>query len=100
MNLADPEHARMLTEREFNKLFEDIVFECSKHIDLEHIFIIKTHNSTIGAEPGSVFLVTKSKEDSLTLIRSLKNIKYNMREIRVACVPEDTYKLFFERLGM
>ena len=65
MNLVDPTHARLFTEKEFKRILDDISYECTKHIPFEHIFVIKNHNSTIGAEPGAVFVVTNSKERSL-----------------------------------
>lgn len=68
MNLVDPIQAKFMVEREFKRVFDDIVYEVAKHIEIEHCFIIKSHNSAIGAEPGSVFLVTKSKEDSVKVL--------------------------------
>ena len=68
MNLVDPSQARIFTDREFKKILDDIIYECAKHTSIEHVFIIKNHNSTIGAEPGSVFLVTKDKEESLQVV--------------------------------
>lgn len=65
MNLVDPAQAKFMVEREFKRVFDDIVYEVAKHIEIEHCFIIKMHNSTIGAEPGSVFLITKNKDDSV-----------------------------------
>ena len=65
MNLAESAAARMMTEREFKRIFDDIVYEIAKHTSIEHVFIIKNHNTAIGAEPGSVFLVTGDKGDSL-----------------------------------
>lgn len=65
MNLVDPVQARIFTEREFKKILDDIIYETAKHVDVDRIFVIKNHNSTIGAEPGSVFIVTKNKDDSL-----------------------------------
>ena len=99
MNLVDPQQARMYTEKEYRKVLDDIVYECSKYIQLEHIFIIKNNNATIGAEPGAVFLVTGDKEKSLELMRHMVGQKYNGREYKMVCVPEETYRTHFARLG-
>lgn len=99
MNLADPIQARIFTDREFKKILEDITYETAKHLEVDQIFVIKNHNSTIGAEPGSVFIVTKSKDDSLALLKAMKDCKYNGRDYKMVCIPEDTYKLYFERLA-
>lgn len=71
MNLVDPAQARIFTDREFKKILDDIIFETAKHAVLDQIFIIKNHNSAIGAEPGSVFIVSKNKDDSLVVISPL-----------------------------
>lgn len=99
MNLVDPAQARLYTDREFKKVLDDIIYETAKHTDIVHVFIIKNHNATIGAEPGAVFLVTKDKEESVRLIRIMKDNKYNGRDYKMVCIPEETYKTFFERLG-
>lgn len=99
MNLVDPIQARIFTDREFKKILEDITYETAKHLEVDQIFVIKNHNSTIGAEPGSVFIVTKSKDDSLALLKAMKDCKYNGRDYKMVCIPEDTYKLYFERLA-
>ena len=77
MNLVDPAQARIFTDREFKKILDDIIYETAKHVELEHIFIIKNHNSAIGAEPGSVFLVTKQKDDSLIVELFDKDLENN-----------------------
>ena len=59
-SLCDPEHAKVFTSREFDKIFEDIYLECSRGGTIENAFIIKNHNCSIGAEPGCVFLETAS----------------------------------------
>lgn len=99
MNLVDPSQARIFTDREFMKILEDVTYETAKHLVVNQIFVIKNHNSTIGAEPGSVFIVTKDKEDSLVLLRAMKECKYNGRDYKMVCIPEETYKLYFERLA-
>ena len=99
MNLADPAAARMMTEREFKRIFDDIVYEIAKHVDIQHVFIIKSHNTAIGAEPGSVFLVTANKDESLKVIRAMRDTKYNGRECKMVCIPEDTYQTYFAKLG-
>lgn len=99
MNLVDPIQARMYTDKEFCKIRDDIIYECSKHLPLEHCFIIKNTNTSIGAEPGAVFILTADKDQSVQLIRHMRNQRYNNREYRMVCIPEDTYRLHFAHLG-
>lgn len=65
MNLVDYRQARLFTEKEFKKLFDDILYECSKKGEFKHLFVVKNSNCKIGAEPGSVFVITESKDKSL-----------------------------------
>lgn len=99
MNLVDPNQARLYTEKEFKKVLDDMVYEAAKHITIGNVFIIKNHNTAIGAEPCSIFLTTTDKEESVKLIRCMKDLKYQGRDVKIVCIPEDTYKLYFERLG-
>lgn len=64
MNLSDPDHSKLFSSSDYDKILKDIYMECAKHITLDNAFIIKNHNRSIGAEPGCVFFETKSTKDS------------------------------------
>lgn len=99
MNLVDLNQARLFTDREFKKVLDDMIYETSKHINIVHVFIVKNHNTAIGAEPCSIFITTESKDESVKLIRNIKDVKYQGRDVKIVCIPDETYKLFFEKLG-
>lgn len=63
-NLVDPEQALMLTTREYREILSDIKAQASEFAEIDNCFIIRSHNSTIGAEPGCVFMRMKDKEGS------------------------------------
>jgi len=64
MNLCDVEQARLLSAGDFDKMLEDMLMECSKKVKLVNAFIVKNHNRSIGAEPGSIFLELESKDEA------------------------------------
>jgi hypothetical protein len=72
MNICDSEQAKMFTSREFQKILDDIIIECSKVTNLVHAFIIKAHNCTVGAETGSVFIELKDNDDAMKVRERLK----------------------------
>lgn len=74
MNLCDSEQAKLFTDREFKKILEDMAIECSKHVKIKHAFIIRTHNSRIGAEVGSIFIELDDKKDAEKVTFKLNSV--------------------------
>jgi|SRR3990167_507458 len=98
MNLIDTQQVSFYTEKDFNKILDDFVYECSKSCESLYAFIVRNSNATIGAEAGSIFVLTSHKNKSVDLIRNMKKHKYNGREYKMICVPEDTYRIYFAPL--
>ena len=99
MNLVEPEQAKLFTSREYSKVLDDIVLECSQVVkEIGHAFIIRNHNSKIGAETGSVFMRVKTKEDAVELIKGMRGKVYEGRKFRMVCIPEATFQQHFMNL--
>lgn len=98
MNLIDSQQVRLYTEKDFNKILDDFIYECSKSCDSLYAFIVRNSNATIGAEAGSIFVLNATKQKSVELIRHMRKHKYNGREYKMICVPEDTYRTYFAPL--
>ena len=61
MNLIEPEIAKGLHTTNLKEIFEDIVYEFSKHVKVLTGFIINSNMSVVGAEPGAVFIELEDK---------------------------------------
>jgi hypothetical protein len=94
-NLLDLAQVSFVQKDTYDKIYLDIVSEFSKLVTIVNGFIITTKNQVIGAEAGSIFFELPSKEDSLKIIEQMMGKNYDNREIRIVCVPEESFVQYF-----
>jgi hypothetical protein len=94
-NLLDLSQINFIQKSGYDKIYLDIVSEFSKIITIVNGFIISTKNQVIGAEAGSIFFELPTKEDSLKVIEQMMGKNYDGREIRIVCVPEESFVQYF-----
>ena len=91
----DLSQVNFIQKNSFDKIYLDIVNEFSKITTIVNGFIITSKNQVIGAEAGSIFFELPTKEDSLKVIEQMMGKNYDNREIRIVCVPEESFIQYF-----
>jgi len=94
-NLLELAQISFVHKDTYDKVYLDIVSEFSKLVTIVNGFIINTKNQVIGAEARSIFFELPSKEDSLKIIENMMGKNYDGREIRIVCVPEESFVQYF-----
>lgn len=82
----------MLHKANYEKMRSDIHQEVSKHADVLNYYIVTLSTACIAAEAGSVFFELPSEKDAENVVKALNGRVYERREIKICCVPSETYQ--------
>ena len=67
--------------------------------DLKNDFEIEFANRMgYGANLTDIFLILKNQEFSKKLILKYKGKKYENREIKIICIPQFSYKKYYQKI--
>ena len=90
-NLVDPDSARLLHKANYEKVAADVQQEVARHAEPRACLVTTLNSACIGAEPGSLFFELQSEKDAESVIKALNGRVYERREMKICCVPLDTY---------
>lgn len=96
-NLVDPKNAKHYLGPRNQQLLKDIRGEVERIVPVTKGVIVTANMECPGAECGSVFFELQTKEDSETLIEKLVSSRFEGRDIKAVCVPEEAYVDFYRK---
>ena len=99
MNLCEPEIAKNMQKDELTEIFEDIVSEFSKVVEIITGFIVLPNHTLIGAECGCVFIEFDDKIKAERICEEFADMRYKNRLIRMTCIPEEMYIQNFAQIS-
>lgn len=94
-NIIDPDKVSRLNRAHFDKVFGEITKELKAIAAYTKAFIATNTTKGYGAEPGSLFVELKTKEEAEKLLEALIGKSYDKREIKAVCVPEEAYVEYY-----
>lgn len=92
MNLLDPKEALKMKTEKFQEILEDIKEEFTKFGSIITAIIICPKHEKIGAEVGAVFVEFNEVKSAENSMKSMKNKRYEGRELRMAYLDELVFR--------
>ena len=93
--MVNPKNASYFLKQRFDQLYSELSSEVSKIAPITKGFIITPKTECPGAECGSLFFEFKNKENSEAVLEYFKGKRYENENIKVVCVPEESYVNFY-----
>jgi hypothetical protein len=92
MNLLDPKDASKVKSEKLDEILDDIREEFSKFGNIITAIIISQKKEKLGAEVGAVFVEFQEIKSAENAVKSMKNKRYEGKEIKMAFLDENVFK--------
>ena len=94
-NFVDEESTRYFLSQNYEKIYTDLISEVLKICPIVKGFIVDVKRKCVGGEVGSIFIELSTIDQSEQIIKNLSGKLYDKKEIKIVCVPEESYVKYF-----